>query len=116
MPDQDPAAKTVHPTYTTAAIRSDTDQQVWLGNLHIDNLMTMMIALSAEVWASRQRTAIMEKLLAAKGIVAAEAVERYSPTAEEYAGWETERQAMAERIFKVAVRTPDVDSEDKPKT
>jgi hypothetical protein len=106
MSDQDPAAQAFHPSYSSPAIRSDTDKQVWLGNPHLDNLMTMMIALSAEVWASRQRTAIMEKLLAAKGVVAAEAVERYSPTPEEFAQWEAERQAMAERIFTVAVRTP----------
>lgn len=91
---------------TAAAIKSDTDQQVWLGNPHIDNLMTMMIALSAEVWAGRQRMAIMEKVLAAKGVKIADEVERYTPSKEEYAAWEAERQAMAERIFKVAVATP----------
>jgi hypothetical protein len=95
MADASPQPKDPRPTYATPAFKSDTDQQVWLGNPHVDNLMTMMIALSAEVWAGRQRTLIMEKLLAGKGVLAKEAVESYTPSKEEFAAWEAERQAMA---------------------
>jgi len=101
MANPTPPPKASHPSYASTAIKSDTDQQVWLGNPHVDNLMTMMVALSSEVWASRQRMAIMEKVLAAKGVAVTEAVARYSPSPDEYAGWEAERQAMAERIFKL---------------
>jgi hypothetical protein len=100
------AAPDHKPTYTTPAFKSDTDQQVWLGSPHIDNLMTMMIALSAEVWAGRQRTLIMEKLLASKGVIASEAIEAYTPSKEDFAAWEAERQAMAERVFKVVATMP----------
>ncbi len=116
MANPDPPPKSPHPSYASPAIKSDTDQQVWLGNPHVDHLMTMMVALSSEVWAGRQRLAIMEKVLAAKGISIAEAVERYSPTQEEYAAWEIQRQAMAERVFKVAVATPSAGTPARPQT
>jgi hypothetical protein len=99
------------PSYTSPAIKSDTDKQVWLGSPHIDNLMTMVVALSAEVWAGKQRMAILEKVLASKGVKVAEAVERYAPTEGEYAAWEADRQAMAERVFKIAVSTPGTDKQ-----
>jgi len=111
-----PAPKPSQPKYTTPAIKSDADQQVWLGNPHLDNLMSMVIALSGEVWAGKQRMAILEKVLAAKGVKVAEAVEGYAPSKAEYAEWESERQAMAERVFKVAVASPAAASQSKPKT
>jgi hypothetical protein len=116
MAESQAATPGVTPGHTTPAIKSDTDQQVWLGSPHIDNLTTMVVALSAEVWAGRQRTAILEKLLARKGVVVADAVESYAPTQEEFAAWEAERQAMAERIFKVAMATPAAPASGKPQT
>lgn len=116
MSDPQSAAKPAHPSYASPAIKSDTDQQVWLGNPHIDSLMTMMVALSAEVWATRQRSAILEKLLASKGVVVADAVERYTPSQAEYDSWEAERQAMAERVFKLAMGSPADGASVKPKT
>lgn len=92
--------------YASPALKSDTDQQVWLGSPHLDSLMSMVIALSGEVWAGKQRMAILEKVLAAKGVKVAEAVENYVPSKAEFAEWEAERQAMAERVFKVAVASP----------
>ena len=95
MADPKTTAKAAHPRYAAPAIKSDTDQQVWLGNPHVDNLTTMVIALSSEVWANRQRTAILEKVLAAKGIDVAALVESYVPTKEEFATWEAQRQAAS---------------------
>ncbi|MCB2109300.1 MAG: hypothetical protein KDE14_16440 [Rhodobacteraceae bacterium] len=81
--------------------KSDTDQQVWLGNPHIDNLVHVVIALGAELWTSKQRQIIAEKL-AEKGIPATyQAIETYKPTREEEAQWEEERRALASRLYGV---------------
>jgi hypothetical protein len=109
MSDSSSAApKPSRPKYASPAIKSDADQQVWLGNPHLDNLMSMVIALSGEVWAGKQRMAILEKVLAAKGVKVADAVENYVPSKAEYEAWEAERRAMAARVFKVAVASPAV--------
>ena len=110
-----PAPTAPQPKYASPAIKADADQQVWLGSPHLDSLMSMVIALSGEVWAGKQRMAILEKVLAAKGVKVAEAVESYVPSKEEYAAWEAERQAMAERVFKVAVASPALVPQDNPK-
>ncbi len=111
-----PAPKPSQPKYARPAIKSDADQQVWLGSPHLDSLMSMVIALSGEVWAGKQRMAILEKVLAAKGVKVADAVENYSPTKAEFTTWEAERQAMAERVFKVAVASPAMVPQDKAKS
>jgi hypothetical protein len=100
-----PQAEHDHRTYATDYIRADTDQQVWLGSPHVDNLVTVSLALGGEVWATRQRQAIAERL-AEKGIAATTAnIEAYHPTAEEEKLWETQRQEMALRVYGVLARS-----------
>lgn len=97
-------SSTQRPTYTAPAIRSDTDSAVFLGNPHIDNLMTVVIAIGAEIWADRQRLRIVERLLETTGKVTREAVEQYVPSAEERRLWDAERDAMVRRVYAVLSR------------
>ena len=69
------AKQPARPTYTAEPIKSDTDAAVFLGNPHLDNLMTVVIALGAEIWSDRQRLRIMERLLETKGRVTQEMIE-----------------------------------------
>ena len=96
--------KTDRPTYASDFIKGDTDQAVFLGNPHIDNLMTVVIALGAEIWSDRQRLRIVEKLMASKGKVTPEMVEQYVPSEEEKAAWQSEREAMVKRVYAVLSR------------
>jgi hypothetical protein len=91
-------------TYATDYIKSDIDAAVFTGNAHIDNLMTVVIALGAEVWAAQQRSRIMEALLESKGKVTKKMVEDYVPTDAEKAQWEQEREAMVKRVYAVLAR------------
>jgi len=93
-----------HPTYATAAIRTDTDGAVFLGDPHIDNLITIVIALGAEIWESRQRMLIMERLLETKGQVTEEMIEQYVASDEEVELWEAKKAAMTERVYSVLAR------------
>jgi len=85
-------------------IKHDADNMVLLGNPHIDNLMSMMIALGAEVWTGQQRVKVIEKLLSTKGKVTTAMIEQYVPTEEDAAQWEAERKAMVDRVFSVMTR------------
>jgi hypothetical protein len=88
----------------TDFIKHDADNMVLLGNPHIDNLMSMMIALGAEVWTGQQRVKVIEKLLSTKGKVTTAMIEQYVPTEDDVATWEAERKAMVDRVFSVMTR------------
>jgi hypothetical protein len=85
-------------------IKGDTDSAVFLGNAHIDNLMTVVIAMGAEIWSDRQRVRIIERLLETQGKVTRELIEQYTPSAEERKAWEGERDAMVKRVYDVLSR------------
>jgi hypothetical protein len=110
MPELKPELKKVaaeingRKTYAIDFMKSDTDKQVFLGNPHLDNLATVVLHLGAELWASKQRQIIVEKL-AERGIPAtAKAIETYKASKEEELAWEDERQALARRVYGVLGR------------
>ena len=85
-------------------IPADSDAAVFLGNPHIDNLMSVVIALGAEIWSDRQRLKVVERLLETEGKATTAMIEAYVPTAAEKEAWETERMAMVERVYSVLSR------------
>ena len=93
------------PTYATDYFKSDTDEQVWLGSPHIDNLVTVSLALGGEVWATRQRQLIAEKLAEKKIPATTANIEAYKASAEEEKAWDAQRQEMAKRVYGVLARS-----------
>ena len=91
-------------TYAADFYKSDTDKQVWLGNPHIDNLVSVSIALGAEIWAIKQRQIISETLAEQKKMPTTAAIESYKPSKEEEAAWDAERQDLAKRVYGVLAR------------
>jgi hypothetical protein len=94
-----------HQTYATDFFKADTDQQVWLGSPHIDNLVTVALALGGEVWATRQRQIIAERLAEKKIAATSANIEAYKPTPEEEKVWEAQRQEMALRVYGTLARS-----------
>lgn len=85
-------------------IPADTDAAIFLGNPHIDNLMSVVIALGAEIWSDRQRIKVIERLMETEGKATAEMVGAYVPTDAEKEAWEAERMEMVERVYSVLSR------------
>ena len=85
-------------------IPADTDAAVFLGNPHIDNLMSVVIALGAEIWADRQRMKVVERLLETEGKATTAMIEAYVPSGAEKEAWEAERMAMVERVYSALSR------------
>jgi hypothetical protein len=110
MADIAKAVKVVGGKETFAAdfVKSDTDKQVWLGSPHLDNLVTVSIAIGAEIWALKQRQIISEKLAEKNMPATNAAIEGYKPTKEEEAEWETERRGLAKRMYGVLAREVNV--------
>jgi hypothetical protein len=91
-------------TFTIDYFDTDTDKQVWLDNPHVDNLVSVVIAIGSEMWATKQRQIIAEKL-AEKNIPATyQAIETYQPSDEEEKEWHAEREALAHRLYSYLAR------------
>jgi hypothetical protein len=83
------------PTYTAEAIPSDVKNGLFLGNPAVDNLMSCMIAMGAEVWATKRRLHVMEAVMARHGIKPEE-IEKYVPSEAEKAAWEADRDRFVD--------------------
>jgi hypothetical protein len=83
-------AESTHPTFASDAIPSDVKNAVFLNNPIMDNLVSCMIAMGTEVWATKRRMKVLEALLSKKGVTP-DMIETYEPTAEEKADWEKDR-------------------------
>jgi hypothetical protein len=86
-------------TFTAPYVKADADQTALLGNPILDNMMTAMISMSAEMWAQTKRARITEALLEKHGRVTAAMIEAYVPTPEEEARWAAERDRFIQRTF-----------------
>jgi hypothetical protein len=84
-------AETKRATHTVDAIPSDITNGLFLGNAALDNVVSCLIAMSAEMWATKRRMKVMEALMAKHGNITPEMIETYMPTPEETAQWEQER-------------------------
>jgi hypothetical protein len=114
MKDATTRAQTPQPAPTSASqpMPQPAPQPAFFDNPVIDNLIAVTLELGAELWVQRERMRIVERLLAEKGLVTAELIEAYTPSAEEAERSKAERDAFVQRVFGVFGRemvkaTPD---------
>ncbi len=67
-----------------------------------DKLLSMVLALTQELSVARDRIDTLERLLDRAGVLAAQTVDEYLPTADEAAARATLRAAMLRRVFRAA--------------
>lgn len=79
-------------------------EPAFFDNPAIDNLIAVTMELGAELWVQRERMRIIEKILAEKGVVTAELIEQYTPSAEESAAVRAERDDFVQRLFGAFAR------------
>ena len=80
--------------------------RVYFDDVVIDNILDALLELSASVWAHRDRVAVLEKVLAERGIDVSEAIEAHLPDEDELARRAQERDAFVERVFGAFLRRP----------
>jgi len=85
-------------TYTVEAIPTDIANGVLAGDSGIDKLVSCMIAMGTEMWATQRRLKVLEALMAKNGI-SPEMVEQYVPSAAEAAAWERDRNRFIDLTF-----------------
>jgi hypothetical protein len=86
------------PTFTVKAIPADINNAQFLANPVLDNLVSVVIAMGSEVWATKRRMKVMEAVMAKKGITT-EMIEKYVPTEAENKAWEQERDRFIAATF-----------------
>lgn len=86
------------PTYAAEAIPSDVTTSVFLGNPVLDNLVTCVIAMSAEMWSTKRRLKVLEAVLAQNG-VSADKIEQFVPSPAQTAEWEKERDRYIDLVM-----------------
>ncbi len=84
------ATDSKRPTYAAEAIPSDLNNALFLGNPALDNVVSCVIAMGAELWSTKRRLHVMEAVMAKNGITP-EIIEKYVPTTAEQAAWEQDR-------------------------
>ena len=87
--------KTPHPTFASDAIPSDVKNAVFLNNPIMDNLVSCMIAMGTEVWATKRRMKVLEAVLVKHGVTP-DMIEKYVPTDEQKAEWEKDRDRFVD--------------------
>jgi hypothetical protein len=90
--------KTDRPTYAVEAIPSDIKNSVFLGNPMLDNVVSSLIAMGTEMWATKRRLKVVEAVMAQKGITN-EMIEQYTPSDAETAAWEADRDRFIDLAF-----------------
>ncbi len=87
-----------HETYTTEATASGVENFVLLGDQRVDSMMTAIVALGSELWATKRRMKVMERLLQDKG-VGFDEIEQYVPSPEETRQWDLERDQFVAAVY-----------------
>jgi hypothetical protein len=96
-------------THTRAAtdyIEHGSASYSFLADPVIDALVQVVLELGAETWVTRRRMLVLERVMAAQGVLPDLAVETYTPTAEDAAAWRAERDRMMRSVYAALARRP----------
>lgn len=66
----------------------------------LDQLVSMVLELAAEVWVVRQRLEVIEAVAAQHGLPFGEEADRHVPSAAQDAQWAAARQQLFENMFR----------------
>ncbi len=79
---------------------------VFIENPVLDATVRMVVELAAQVWVERERRMALETVLAARGVLPAEAIEQFKPDVAQVAAIKAERARFIEDVFKELRRIP----------
>jgi hypothetical protein len=65
----------------------------------MDHMLDALVALSAELWAERDRRRVLEQVLARRGLLDAAELEAFRQSDSEQAAREQDRDAYVRRVF-----------------
>lgn len=69
------------------------------GAQRLDDITRMVLELTSELWILKDRTLVLEHLLASRNLLAQDEIAAFQPTAELAAQLRREREAMVARVL-----------------
>jgi hypothetical protein len=84
-----------------------SERPQYLGSDRLDDLARMLIELTSELWILKDRTLVLEHLLASNGILAPDAIDSYQPTGDLSQTLLAERKALLERVMGAVLPSDD---------
>jgi hypothetical protein len=72
----------------------------------LDATVRMVVELAAQVWVERERRLALEALLVQRGVMTADALEGFTPNADQQAAFRAERSRFIDDVFKELRRLP----------
>ena len=100
--------KTDQKTHDPNFVPSDKERAQFMGNPYIDNMMTAMTAIAAELWVVKRRLKVHESLLAKNGSITQAMIESYRPSDQEFNEWKAERDRFARLVYDPFLRPADI--------
>jgi hypothetical protein len=97
---------TPHTTAATDFIDHGSDSYTFLQDPVVDALVEVVVELGAETWITRRRMLVLERVMAANGLLAPELIETYTPSPEDEALWRQERDRMLKSVYAALARRP----------
>lgn len=88
------------------AIEHDPTPQ-YLSNARTDDLARMILALTAELWQLKDRTLVLEQLLADHGVLPAGAIDQFQPSGAFSQALLEERRALTRRVMGAIAPSPE---------
>lgn len=82
------------------------DDPTYLADPVQDASVRMLVELAAQLWVERERRLALEALLVDRGLLPADAVESFAPSAETKSRIRAERAQFIEDVFKELRRIP----------
>jgi hypothetical protein len=89
------------------AIKAHTDKMAFLPDPVVDNLVTVVLELGAQIWTDRKRIRTLEALLVQHGVTTADAVETFTFPIEQDEAWRKERDEFIQTTFGALQRNID---------
>jgi hypothetical protein len=79
------------------------DRPDYLDATRIDDLARMLLELTSEVWALRDRNVVLERLLSEHGVLTAGEVDAYQPDEQLASELLTQRRSLIRRVLGAAL-------------
>jgi len=86
-------------TDPNAPVAPASTEPAFLPHPAMDRMLDAIVALGAELTAERERRQVLERVLANRGLLDAQAIEEYRPSEAEMAQRTRDRDALVQRIF-----------------
>ncbi len=83
-----------------------SDTYTFLQDRVLDSVLQVVVELGAQTWITRRRLMVLERVMAERGVLEAEAVETYQPSAEDEALWRAERDRLCKTVYAALTRAP----------